>query len=75
MSIKITQQHSEAYKVNGKGVIRNEMGIWIAPFHTLEPIEWDAFHKHLQQTESDNWDDCPYSPNKAFTHTNNKYNA
>lgn len=65
MAVEIKQMHSEAYKVNGKAVIKNEMGDWLAPFHTLSSGEWDAFYKHLYRTtvQSD-LEDLEYPNNK-----------
>lgn len=47
MNFKIEKLHSDAYKVNGKAVLRNELGDWLAPFHTLSDAEWDAFYEQL----------------------------
>lgn len=47
MKFKIEKLHSDAYKVNGKAVLRNELGDWLAPFHTLSDAEWDAFYEQL----------------------------
>ncbi|CAI9429722.1 hypothetical protein MSHRCOH1_05880 [Candidatus Ornithobacterium hominis] len=47
MNFKIEKLHSDAYKVNGKAVLRNELGDWLAPFHTLSDAEWNAFYEQL----------------------------
>lgn len=49
MKYKIEKIHSQAYKVNGKGVMQNELGDWVSPFHTLSEKEWDAFFEYLEK--------------------------